>query len=185
MTSQSETKKTTWAIDPIHSSVDFAVKHMVIATVRGRFKKFDIDVDFDDAHPEQSRVGIKIDVASIDSREPDRDTHLRSADFFDVEKFPVMTFQSRNIEPKGDGRNRLIGDLTIKDVTREVVLDADLNGPAKDPWGNERFGVTAETSISRKDFGLTWNVALETGGFLVGDSVKIFIEAQLVKQQSG
>ncbi len=186
MTEQSETKtKATWKIDPIHSSLEFAVKHMVIATVRGRFTKFDIDVDFDEAHPERSKVDVRVDVASIDSREPDRDTHLRSADFFDVEKFPSMTFHLRQIEPQGEGRSRLIGDLTIKDVTREVVLDAELNGPAKDPWGNERLGVAAETTIGRENFSLAWNVPLETGGFLVGDAVKILVEAELVKQQSG
>lgn len=171
-----------WAVDPVHSSVEFAVKHMVIATVRGRFKKFDVDVDFDRDHPEQSSVNAEIEVASIDTREPDRDTHLRSSDFFEVEKYPTMTFKSKRIEPVGENRSRIIGDLTIRDVTREVALDAEFAGLAKDPWGKERAGFNAETAINRKDFGLHWNVALETGGWLVGDTIRIYVEAELVKQ---
>lgn len=174
--------KSVWAIDPVHSSVEFVVKHMVIAKIRGRFGKFDIDVDFDQDHPEQSSVNVRIDVASIDTREADRDNHLRSADFFDVEKYPTITFKSRRVEPIGKGRSRMVGDLTIHDVTREVALDTEFTGTGRDPWGKERAGFTAETEINRKDFGLTWNVALETGGWLVGDTVQIYIEAELVKQ---
>ncbi len=174
--------RTAWKVDPVHSSVEFAVKHMVIATVRGRFGKFDIDVDFDQEHPDRSSVEARIDVASIDTREADRDKHLRSADFFAVEKYPEIAFKSKRVEPLTGKRSRIVGDLTIRDVTREVVMNAEFTGLAKDPWGKERAGFNAETSINRKDFGLAWNVALETGGWLVGDTIKIYIEVELVKQ---
>lgn len=171
-----------WVIDRVHSSVSFAVKHMVIATVRGRFTKFEVDADIDEAHPERSTVTARIDAASIDTNESQRDAHLRSPDFLHVEQFPLITFQSRRIEPNGaDGTHKVVGDLTIRDVTREVTLNADF-GLAKDPRGNQKAGLSAEISISRKDFGLTWNVPLEAGGWLVGDNVRISLDFELVKK---
>ena len=175
--------KARWVVDPVHSSIEFAVRHMVIATVRGRFEKFNIEVQFDEDNPEKSSVEVRVDSASIDTRERERDTHLRSPDFLDVERFPELVFVSRRVESLGGGRFSMVGDLTIRDVTREAVLDTEFAGTAKDPWGKMRAGFNAETSLSRKDFGLEWNVALEAGGWLVGDTVKIFIEAELVKQE--
>ncbi|MBI2861450.1 MAG: YceI family protein [Chloroflexi bacterium] len=172
----------TWVIDPAHSSVEFSAKHMMISTGKGRFAKFDVDVDFDEAAPEQSRVEARIDAASIDTKQPQRDAHLSSADFLDADNFPWIVFTSRRVESQGNGRYHLVGDLTIRDVAREVVLDTTFEGLAKDPMGNLHAGFTAETTINRTDFGLTWNMALETGGFLVGDTVKISIEIELIAQ---
>ncbi len=171
-----------WALDPAHSSIEFAVKHMVIATVKGRFTGFDLDIDFDEAHPERTGVEARIDAASIDTKEPQRDAHLRSPDFLDAERFPHLVFRSRHIISKGDGRYDLAGDLTIRDVTQEVVLAAAFGGTGKDPWGNRRAGFSAEGVLNRKDFGLTWNQALETGGVLVGDKVKIAFEVELIER---
>lgn len=185
MTTQPVTPRvrTIWKLDPAHSSVDFSVKHMVISTVKGHFGKFDVDVDLDEAAPENSRVAAHIGVASIDTKDEKRDAHLRSADFFEVERYPAIEFHSRRVELKGGGRARVVGDLTIRGVTREVVLDTTFSGVAMDPWGNQHAGFSAETSINRKDFGLTWNMALETGGVLVGDTIKISIEAEFVQQR--
>jgi polyisoprenoid-binding protein YceI len=172
----------TWAVDPAHSSVEFAVKHMVITTVRGRFAKSTVDLDLREESPLLSRVQAKIEAASIDTRESKRDEHLRSADFFDAEKFPYLTFNSKRVEEAGKGKYRVVGDLTIKDVTREVVLDTTFSGVAKSPWGMQVAGFSAETTINRTDWGLTWNAALETGGVLVSDEVKISIEVEAIKQ---
>lgn len=182
MVTQARPQTKGWVIDPAHSSVEFAVKHMVITTVRGRFTQWQADIDFDEAAPERSRVEARIAAASIDTKEAQRDTHLRSPDFLDAEKFPQLTFKSRRIEAPGKNHYRLVGDLTIRDVTREVTLDTTLAGFAKDPWGNQRAGLTVEASLNRKDFGLNWNVALEAGGLLVGDTVKIYIEAELIQK---
>ena len=173
-----------WAVDPVHASIEFAVKHMVIASVKGRFAKFDANIQFDEARPEASSVEARIEAASVDTREAQRDAHLRSPDFFDAEKFPYLTFRSRRIQAKGEGHYAVIGDLTIRDLTREVALDAELVGPTKDPWGNLRAGFALQGKLNRKDFGLAWNVALEAGGVLVGDNVKISIEGELVKPQA-
>lgn len=173
----------TWIIDPAHSLVEFSVKHMMITTVRGRFNSFSGTLNLDEAHPENSYIEGTIDVASIDTREPNRDAHLRSPDFFDVDKYPTITFRSKRIEVQNSHHLKVAGDLTIKDVTREVVLDVTMEGPGKDPWGNRRIGLSAQTTINRKDFGLNWNVALETGGWLVGDQVKIAIEIEAIQQQ--
>lgn len=172
----------TWTIDPSHSAVEFSVKHMMFATVRGRFNKFSGTVDLNEANPTQSKVEGQIEVASIDTGEANRDTHLRSADFFDVDNYPLMTFRSTRIEPAGQDQYKVTGDLTIKDVTRPVTFDVTETGRGKDPWGNQRVGVSADTTLNRKDFGLNWNVALETGGWLVGDQIKIHAELELVKQ---
>lgn len=174
--------RSAWVVDPAHTSVEFAAKHMMISTVRGRFTKFDVDVDLDEAYPERSKVEVRIDAASLDTKQEQRDGHLRSPDFLDVDKFPWITFKSRRVESHGNGSYNLVGDLTIRDVTREVVLDTTFAGVAKDPMGNRHAGFSAEGTINRKDFGLNWNMALETGGWLVGDTIKITIEVELIGQ---
>ena len=172
---------TTWTVDASHSEVGFAVKHLMIATVRGRFGSVAGTVTFAQGDYSQARADVTIDAASIDTREDKRDAHLRSADFFDVERFPALTFKSRRVEAITGDRFLLVGDLTIRDVTREVSLDITVEGFQKDPWGNQKAAFTAATKISRTDFGLTWNTALETGGVLVGDDVKISLDVQLLK----
>jgi polyisoprenoid-binding protein YceI len=173
-----------WKIDPSHTTIEFSVKHMMITTVRGSFTSFDGTLQLDEQHPAASHVEGTVDVASISTNESQRDDHLRSADFFDVENYPQMRFRGTRVEHGGSDSFKLYGDLTIKDVTREVVFDVTNEGQGRDPWGNQRWGLSAATKLSRKDFGLTWNVALETGGWLVGDEVKVAIELQLVQQQS-
>lgn len=182
MATLAQQHKATWTLDPVHSSIEFSAKHMVITTVKGRFNKFEVSVNLDEAEPERSSVEARIDAASLDTRNEMRDADLRSPDFLDVEKHPYITFISKRIERRGEGRYVLVGDLTIRGVTREVALDTEFSGFVKDPWGNQRAGFAAETTLNRKDFGLTWNMALETGGLLVGDTVKVSIEAELVKQ---
>lgn len=170
---------TAWTIDAAHSEVGFAVKHLMISTVRGRFGAVSGTVEFPEGDYSDARADVTIDATSIDTREDKRDAHLRSADFFDVEKFPTLTFKSRRVQAlKGDAF-QLVGDLTIRDITREVVLDVAVEGFQKDPWGNQKAGFSASTRVSRKEFGLTWNQALETGGLLVGDDIKISLEVQL------
>ena len=179
---QPATGRTTWTIDPVHSSVEFSVRHLMITTVKGRFTDVQGTVVVDEANPTAAAADITVQVASIDTREPQRDAHLKSADFFDVEQFPTLTFRSRAVrEPKKDGFT-LIGDLTIHGVTREVSLDVTNEGRARDPWGGERAGYTATTKIKRSDFGLTWNQLLETGGLAVSDDVKISLDVQLVQK---
>ncbi|HEX6939030.1 MAG TPA: YceI family protein [Longimicrobiales bacterium] len=176
---------TTWRIDPAHSSVEFSVKHLMFTTVRGRFKKLEGTIVVDEEHTENSSVEVEIDASSIDTGEPDRDAHLRSADFLDVETHPTIAFRSKRVEgahAKPGDRFRVIGDLTIRDTTMEVALDATFEGVGQDPWGGERAGFSATTEIDRRDWGLRWNQALETGGVLVGNNVRIEIEAQVVKQ---
>lgn len=181
-TATPETTKTAWAIDPAHSHVEFAVKHLMISTVKGRFADVAGTVTSSDDTFRDATVDITIGVASIDTRQSDRDAHLRSADFFEVEKYPSMTFRSTRVEKDGDDL-RVTGQLTIRDVSREVVLKVTPEGTGGDPWGGQRAGFSATTKINRKDFGLTWNQALETGGFVVGDEVKISLDVELVKQK--
>ena len=171
---------TTWNIDTTHSSVTFSIRHLVIAKVRGHFKSFSGTVQLDDAELRQSSVSVDIDAASIDTHEPKRDEHLRSADFFDVAQFPRLTFTSKRVEVEGKQIVRVVGDLSIHGVTREVTLAVEDAGRAKDPWGNQRAAFNATTSIDRKDFGLKWNQALEAGGVLVGDKVEISLDVQAV-----
>ena len=179
-TATAATGTTTWAIDPAHTHVGFAVKHLMISTVRGRFGGVTGSVVTDEADPARGIAEIEIDAASIDTREGQRDAHLKSADFFDVEKFPKLIFKSKRIaDAKGD-TFKLIGDLTIHGVTREVTLDVTSGGRGKDPWGGERAAFSATTAIKRSDYGLTWNQALEAGGFLVGDEVKISLNIQAI-----
>jgi polyisoprenoid-binding protein YceI len=174
--------RTTWKVDPAHSQVEFAVRHMMITTVRGRFTDVKGTVVTEDNDPTKAQVEVIIDVNSIDTREPQRDAHLKSADFFDVEKFPYITFKSKRVTDVRGDEFKLVGDLTIHGVTREVVLEVTSEGQAKDPWGNERAGYSATTRINRSDFGLTWNQAIETGGLLVGDEIKITLDLELIKQ---
>jgi polyisoprenoid-binding protein YceI len=173
--------RTAWTIDPTHSHVEFSVRHLMIATVKGRFADIQGTVVIDESDPAKSEVDVIIAAASIDTRVAQRDDHLRSADFFDVEKFPTLTFKSRRVEQDGDDL-RLIGDLTIRGVTREVALDVTSHGRQADPWGGHRAGFEATGKIKRSAFGLTWNQALEAGGVTVGDDVKISIDAELVRQ---
>lgn len=171
----------TWAFDTVHSAVGFSVRHLVFAKVRGRFTSWSGSLQLNDDDLAQSSVDVAIDAASIDTGTPDRDTHLRSPDFFDAEAFPKLSFKSKRIEALGGDRYRVYGDLTIRDVTREVALESEFSGRAKDPWGNDRVAFTAKASIDRHEFGLKWNQALETGGVLVGERVDIEIEVQAVK----
>jgi len=164
-------------IDRSHSEVAFQVRHL-LSRVRGRFADFSGTIRFDSARPENSHVKVVVKAASIDTAEPDRDKHLRSADFFDVEKFPTLAFKSTAVAPRSDNRYDVVGDLTIHGVTRQVTLPASFLGSMQDPWGNEKFGFEAELALNRKDFGLLWNAALETGGFLVGDEVKVMLSVQ-------
>ncbi len=173
-------KTNSWNIDTTHSGVNFTVRHMVFAKVRGRFDRFSgtIEGDLDDLTG--ARVAVNIDAASIDTGVADRDTHLRSADFFDAEQFPTLRFVSQTIERASDDHYLVHGELTIRDVTREVTLEVDYNGRGTDPWGNERIGFSASGSINRREFGLKWNQVLETGGMLVGDRIDIGLEVQAV-----
>ena len=171
-----------WQIDPAHSQITFTVRHMMISNVRGRFENFSGAVEFDEKNPAKSTVDVQIEAASIDTREAQRDGHLKSPDFLNAEKYPSLTFKSKRAEKTDSEHGRIVGDLTIRDVTREVVLDTEYNGQAKSPWGAVSAGFTAAAKLSRKDWGLTWNVALETGGWLVGDEVSINIELEIVKQ---
>jgi polyisoprenoid-binding protein YceI len=174
--------KTTWAVDPAHSYVGFGIKHLMIATVRGRFTQVQGTLTVDETDSTTASIDITISTASVTTGDEKRDGHLRSADFFDVERFPTISFHSKRLEAESKEVFRVVGDLTIRDVTREVVLDVEMLGRAKDPWGQEHAAFEATTKIKRGDYGLTWNAALETGGVLVGDEVKISIEAQLLKQ---
>ena len=173
--------KTQWNLDGTHSGINFAVRHMVVSKVRGRFAAFSGTLELDDSDFAQSTIDVTIDASSIDTGTAQRDDHLRSADFFDVAKFPTLRYTSKRIEKLGKDRFRVIGDLTIRDVTREVPLDVEYGGRGKDPWGNERAGFSASAAIDRKDFGLQWNQVLETGGVLVGDKVDIDLDIQAVK----
>ena len=172
---------TTWQLDPAHTHVEFSVKHLMIARVKGRFAGVTGTVALG-GDPADSSVDVVIDAASVDTREAKRDAHLRSADFFDVERFPTIAFRSREVRPTGAGDFSVVGDLTIRDVTRDVTLEVTDEGRGTDPWGGERAGFSATTEIDRRDFGLTWNQALEAGGVLVGNEIRIALEVELVKQ---
>ena len=173
---------TTWNLDPVHSVAEFKVKHMMISNVKGQFPKVTGKLTLDESELTKSQVEATIEAASIETRDPQRNAHLKSADFLDVEKFPTLSFKSTGVRRVGDGELAVEGDLTIHGVTRKVVFSVEgPTPPAKDPWGNARIAVSATTKISRKDFGLTWNTALETGGILVGDEVTITLDVQFVK----
>lgn len=174
--------KTKWAVDTTHSSIDFTIRHMMIAKVKGTFREFDaaIEADLDDLTT--ADIAFTVDVASIDTRNEDRDAHLRSADFFDVENHPKMTFKATKIVRTGDGEYDVTGDLTIRGVTRQETFALTFEGAGKDPWGNFKAGFSVEGAIKRSDYGLTWNAALETGGVLVGDEVKVHLEIEAAQQ---
>lgn len=172
----------TWNVDPVHSVAEFKVKHMMISNVKGQFTKISGVLRLDETDITRSQVEATIDAASINTRDPQRDAHLQSADFFDAVKYPTITFASTNVARKGKDELALTGNLTIHGVTKQVTFDVE--GPseaAQDPWGNTRIGLSAETKINRKDFGLAWNSPLETGGVLVGEHVTITLDVQFVK----
>lgn len=175
---------TTWNVDPAHAEIGFAVRHLMISTVRGRFGQVQGTVVLDETKPENAKIDVTIDVTSIDTRQEMRDNHLRSADFFDVANHPTMHFVGKKVSGDIKGEFQIAGDLTIRGTTREVTLNASLQGRGIDPWGNDRAGFEASTKISRADFGLTWNQSLETGGVVVGDEVKISIDVELIKAKT-
>jgi polyisoprenoid-binding protein YceI len=173
---------TTWNIDPVHSVAEFKVKHMMISNVKGQFTGVTGVLSLDEVDVTNSQVEATLDAASVNTRDAQRDTHLKSADFFHVEKFPTLSFKSTLVNRTSDGDLAVAGNLTINGVTRKVVFAVEgPSAPAKDPWGNHRVGLSATTKINRKDFGLTWNAALETGGILVGDEITITLDVQFVK----
>lgn len=177
-----QTAATTWNIDPTHSAAEFKVKHMMISNVKGNFSKLSGTLSLDEANLANSHVEATIDAASIETRDLQRDAHLKSPDFFDVEKFPTLSFKSTRVTRVGDGELAVEGDLTIHGVTRKATFNVEGPTPAaKDPWGNTRVALSGTTRINRKDFGLTWNTALETGGILVGEEVTITLDVQFVK----
>jgi polyisoprenoid-binding protein YceI len=179
---------TIWQIDSAHSRIEFSVKHMMFTTVRGRFTRFTGAIHADEQNPDNSSAQVEIDASSIDTGAADRDTHLRSADFFDTQKFPTITFRSTRISgahAKAGDRFEMIGELTIRGTSTPVTLQATFEGFGKDPWGKQRAGFSAKTEIDRRQWGLEWNQALETGGVLVGHAVKIEADVQAVKQEAG
>jgi polyisoprenoid-binding protein YceI len=169
-----------WQLDPTHSSISFSGKHMLVATVRGQFRSWQVDANIDEANLANSNATVRIDATSVDTGVEQRDNHLRSADFFDAENHPEILFQVKRVEPKGE-EYRLVGDLTIRGITREVALDGEIDGPIDDPWGGKRVGLSAEGKLNRKDWGLDWNVPLSAGGILVSEQIKFTIDAELVK----
>lgn len=182
--STQQESKTTWNIDPAHTLVEFSAKHMMITTVKGRFADVRGSLTVDEERPEASSVTVELAAASLDTRTEQRDQHLRSADFLDAAIYPLISFRSRRIEGLrfAEGAEfRIVGDLTIRDVTREIALNATYEGRGRDPWGGERVSFSATTKLDRRDFGLTWNAALESGGVLVSNEIKIHIEAQAIR----
>lgn len=172
-----------YELDPVHSTVAFSVKHMMIAKVHGVFQKVTGKIVYDKAEPEKATAEASIDASSISTNEPQRDTHLKSPDFFDVDKYPSLNFKSKSVARASDGTLKVSGELTIKGISKQITLDID--GPTdelKDPYGNVKLGLSATTKIKRKEFGLTWNAALEAGGVLVGDDVTISLDLQFVKK---
>jgi len=181
-TPQTTTATSTWNLDPVHSVAEFKVKHMMISNVKGQFTQMTGVLTHDENDITKSHVEANIDATSINTRDAQRDAHLKSADFFDAEQFPALTFRSKAVKRTGDDELAVTGDLTIHGVTREVVFKVEgPTAPGKDPWGNTRIGLSATTKINRKDYGLTWNAALETGGILVGDDISITLDLQFVK----
>jgi polyisoprenoid-binding protein YceI len=183
-TTLQERGTTTWSIDATHSTIEFAAKHMMLTTVRGRIGGARGAIELDLENPTASTARVELDVASLETGAEQRDAHLRSADFFDAEQFPTITFATRRVEgarAEEGASFRVVGDLTIRGVTREVTLDATYEGRGRDPWGGERVSFTAEGKLDRRDFGLTWNAALETGGVLVSNDVKIRLDVQAVR----
>ncbi len=171
-----------WQIDTSHTHLQFTVRHMMLSKVRGAFEKFSGTVNLDETNPANTTIDIQIETASINTRDPQRDGHLRSPDFFNADEFPAIAFKSKKVDVIGENTAVLTGDLTIRGVSREVKLDVEFLGMSKSPWGTQNAGFEAKTRILREDWGLTWNVALESGGWLVGKEIDINIELELVKQ---
>lgn len=174
--------KTVWSVDSVHSSIDFSIKHMMIAKVKGSFHSFEAQIEADPADLTTAAIRFSVDVSSVDTRNTDRDNHLRSADFFDVENNPNMTFESSRIVRTGEGEYEVTGQLTLHGVTRDETFTVTYEGAGKDPWGNEKVGFSGQGSIKRSDYGLTYNALLETGGVLIGDEVKVFLEIEATQQ---
>jgi len=173
---------TTWKIDPAHSAAEFKVKHMMISNVKGTFQGLEGVLGENSVDPASSTIQATIDIGTLSTGDPQRDAHLKSVDFFDLEKFPTMTFKSTSVKPKGEGEYSVTGNLTLHGVTRSVTFAVEgPSAPNQDPWGNTRIGLSATSKINRKDFGLTWNAALETGGILVGEDVAITLDIQFIK----
>ena len=182
MSTAVSTQTSTWNIDPVHSTAQFKVKHMMISNVKGEFTKITGKLKLDESDITKSNVEAFIDTTTINTREPDRDTHLKSADFLDVAKFPHLSFKSTQISKNGEGELSVEGDLTMHGVTRKVVFEVEgPSVPTKDPWGNTRIGLSATTRVNRKDFGLNWNTVLEAGGILVGEDVAISLDVEFIK----
>lgn len=175
--------KTKWALDASHSSVDFSVKHMMFANVKGTFNEFDATIEADPTDLTTASIEFSVNTASVDTRNNDRDAHLRSADFFDVENHPKMTFKSTSVKKIDEGEYQATGNFTIRETTKPETFTVIYGGSGKDPWGNEKVGFSVEGTINRSDYGLTWNAALETGGVLVGDKVKISLDVQAAKAE--
>ena len=174
---------TVWKFDEAHTLIEFGVKHMMVSTVKGRFTDFEGTITGDPSDPTKAQVDVSIKAASIDTRNEQRDGHLKSADFLDVEQYPEITFKSTRIEEQDKNIYKVYGDLTIRGMTKEIELEASVNGVGTSPYGQQIVGITVETLLSREEWGLTWNVALETGGVLVGNTAKVSIEIEAVKQQ--
>lgn len=172
-----ETGKTTWKVDPTHSEIEFKVKHMMISTVTGSFEKFDAQVEAADDTFKNANFNFSAKIDSINTKNSDRDTHLKSDDFFNAEKFPQLTFKSKSFDGK-----KMVGDLTIRDITKEITLDVDFNGIAEDPYGQTKAGFEAEGTINRKDFNLNWNAVTEAGSIVVSDKVRLIANLQFIKQ---
>ncbi|MFN2105259.1 MAG: YceI family protein [Candidatus Promineifilaceae bacterium] len=170
----------TWQLDSSHSQIQFTVRHLMISKVRGFFDEFSMDLDYDEEHPENSSVVVTVNTGSANTRDQQRDAHLRAADFFDVENYPTATFESTRVEVTGENKGKIYGDLTIRDVTKEVVVDAQYLGMATDPWGTQHAHFSGSTAIDRRDWGLEWNQGLDTGGVLAGWKVQLDFEVELV-----
>jgi polyisoprenoid-binding protein YceI len=174
--------RNTWDIDPVHSSVEFSVRHLMVSSAKGRFTGVVGTIVIDEADPTRSSADVTIEAASVDTREEKRDAHLRSADFLDTEQHPQITFKSTRVDPEDEENYKVYGDLTIHGVTKEVVLKTEYNGRSTSPWGSEVIGFSASTKVSRKAFGLNYNPALEAGGVVVGDEVKIQLDLEAIKK---
>lgn len=181
-TTAEKVSTTTWKIDPSHSSIEFSAKHLMISTVRGRMGAVNGEIVADESNPANSSVELTVDIAGLTTNESNRDTHLRSADFFDAENHPEATFKSTAIEPLSKDKFRVTGDLTIRGITKSITLDVEREGEGVDPWGNVKAAFAATTTLNREDFGLNWNVALDAGGVLVSEKIKLEITVQAAKQ---
>jgi polyisoprenoid-binding protein YceI len=174
--------KSTWSVDPTHSEIGFKVKHMMFTNVSGKFNAFVATIENEDDNFETSKINFSAETASVDTNNTDRDGHLRSAEFFEADVYPKLSFVSTSIKKKSNNDYEIHGDLTIKNVTKNIVLETEYSGLMTDPWGNTKAGLSLTGKINRKDFGLTWNAALETGGVLVGEEIKLASEVQFIKQ---